>query len=264
MRSQFGSHLILIHKQGGAFRGEIEKRRHHGIAMDVAGTDVQNPRDFSEIRHKQSIGSLRTCFGEHPLDLGSGILAGILHIVDKSLIFRHSGAIGPDLVNRIEINPQFNTVTCKRRSHTSRRIAAEEHTVDTNRGTSRKNRAEIIDNGRRFGFTVIHHANACAIKLESGLNPITRVSPDIGLGLCHHQIAGRAGKARQPTAHLPMGGDIFTLIRIGLGNNHGIDPGLTHRVAQLPYPGLNIFFHNTLRFVLYDIGGDTGMSPPQK
>jgi len=78
----------------------------------------------------------------------------------------------------------------------------------------------------------LHQANLGARQFLLGLGIVAAVGPDAGDIRGGDEGADRARKARQPLAALPAPGQVFGQVRIGGGDDEGVDLVARHRGAQ--------------------------------
>ena len=89
-----------------------------------------------------------------------------------------------------------------------------------------------VDVFRRMRHAQAHEGDAGSLELTFGLFEVARVGPQPGEIAGHDQGAGGAVEAGQPLPCLPVLGQVFGQVRVGAGNQAGMDVLRAHGFAQ--------------------------------
>ena len=102
---------------------------------------------------------------------------------------------------------------------------------------------EIFD-GDGVGETLLHQFYGRVGELVGGLEEVARVCPEESAVGGYDESAGRACESAEPAAHLPVVGNIFAVMGVGLGDDSGVDVGLCHLISERFEALGNDLFHD--------------------
>ena len=100
----------------------------------------------------------------------------------------------------------------------------------------------LVD-GRVVAHILFHHLEATVLELDFGLQEVARVGPQGGMVEGYHGGAVATREAADPVAEFPVVTDVFTLVRVGAGNDDGIDVQAAHLLAQRLKMRISLFTH---------------------
>ena len=98
--------------------------------------------------------------------------------------------------------------------------------------------SEPFCGGQVLVAVLLVHCHTRAFQFDTRLEEIARVGPKASSVESNNSRAVGASEASHPIAQFPVRIGIFTLVRVGAGDNHRIDMTLAHGLAQ----GLKIFY----------------------
>ena len=224
--------------------------------MHVRSAQVQRPGDVVERRHQHTVGVLLAQSLADTCNLVVSRLAGKLQRLKFHLVFRNRWTVCPNARQYIQIRPHRNTATLTQISdkvlyYRGRRT----HSVDTHlradcrarplesftlrRTASRKFPTNPLGDGGCVWHLHAHQLELRALQLLLSRQEIATVRPQGSAGECHHGRASRPVEATYPLASLPMVSHVFTLMRIGAGEDKRPQSFAPHLLAQR----FQSFFH---------------------
>ena len=97
--------------------------------------------------------------------------------------------------------------------------------------------------GGVIAHVFLHHDEAAVGQFNFGLQEIAGIGPQCCLVKGHYSGAVTAREAAEPVTEFPVVTDVFTLVRVGAGDDDGIDIQAAHLLAQCLKVRKSLFTH---------------------
>ena len=140
--------------------------------------------------------------------------------------------VGPNPVGRIKLGGEHETVLTAESLQQVGVLGAVKPAVDGDDGVFVKHFSQPLVDGGVVAHVLLHHHETAVLELDACLQEVARVGPQGGLVKRYDGRAVAAREAADPVTELPVVTDVFTLVRVGAGNDDGIDIQAAHFLAQ--------------------------------
>ena len=190
--------------------------------MHVRAAQVERPGNVVEGRQDEAVG---LPFGHGLADEGELLghaPSGIFQGLDADRGVRQCRAGGPQRVGRVPGHFQADAVSPEVGLQGVDVVHAAGPSVDAHAAAGGEDVRQPSGDGRRALDAFLHQAERRARQLFRSRKEIAGVGPERGVVARDHRRPGRPVETRNPLACLPVCGRIFAVVRVGTGENVGV------------------------------------------
>ena len=203
--------------------------------MYVGAAQVERPGNVVECRHEHAVGMLVAESASDAHQFAVDGLACQLQGVNLHGVLGDGGAVTPQLTERVEVGAEGDSALTAQvgdeRFHLGSRA---DHAVDAHFGAADVVQflAQPLADGGCALDLQLHQLVLRALQLVGSGKEVTGVGPEGSTRHGDHRRTGRAVETTDPLATLPMVGHIFTLVRIGTGEDECAQVLAAHQLPQ--------------------------------
>ena len=171
--------------------------------------------------------------------------------MDKGGLAGTRGTVGPELVGGIELGGEHEAVFAAEAFQQVGILSAIQASVDGNDRIFLEHLFQPLVDGGVVTHILLHHHETAVFQLDFSLQEIAGIGPQGSLIEGYHGGAVTASEATNPVTEFPVVTDVFTLVRVGAGNDDGIHIQAAHLVAQRLKMRKSLSTHCSL-YLLFD------------
>ena len=220
--------------------------------MHVAATQVKRPGNVIERSHKHSVSMPLVQSLSYAAELRGSWLACIFQRMDFHRVLRHRRTVGPYVLEGVQIGAEGDTALLPQvGNELSHLVDGAHHSIDAHfrRVIIPDFVANPLGDGGCSFHLEFHQLVPCTAQLLLGSEEVARVGPQGCAVQSDDRRTCRTVETAYPLAALPVVGHIFTLMRVGAGEDESRKSLATHHLAQLFQPFVDSICHDIFFFM---------------